>query len=87
MKLALAIGDNRHYAVDDIVPRHFVQTAKSNGVSESVVQGIFSELLEIEEVAIGKVMASLSESFPVELARSVIDGLRRRLGLVRHMIG
>lgn len=87
MKLALAIGDNRHTVVDDIVPRHFVQTAKSNSISESVVHGIFGELLEIEEAAVGNVKANLPADFPMELARSVIDGLRHRLGLARHMVG
>lgn len=28
MKLAMAIGDNRHYVINTIVPRHFLQTVK-----------------------------------------------------------
>src|SRR3954468_9007151 len=32
MKLAMAVGDNRHYTIDSIVPRHFLQTAAGAGV-------------------------------------------------------
>jgi len=36
-KLAMAVGDNRHWVVDQIAPRHFIQTARSAGVGEKVV--------------------------------------------------
>ncbi|MSP88603.1 MAG: type II toxin-antitoxin system HipA family toxin [Alphaproteobacteria bacterium] len=87
IKLATAIGDNRHYAVDDIVPRHFMQMAARCGIPASVIRGMFGEFLEIEEAAVSNVTADLPADFPMELARSVIDGLRRRLGLMRHMVG
>ena len=38
MRLANAIGDNRHYVVDEITPRHFVQTAARGGLPASVVE-------------------------------------------------
>ena len=46
MKFALSVGDNRHYVVYEIMPRHFVQTAAKSGVPASLVQSIFDELLE-----------------------------------------
>jgi serine/threonine-protein kinase HipA len=33
--LAMALGDNRHYRIDTILPGHFVQTARSANVGES----------------------------------------------------
>jgi hypothetical protein len=44
MKLAMAVGDSRHYVIDSIVPRHFLQTAASSGVPASLVQGILDEI-------------------------------------------
>lgn len=86
MKLALAVGDNRHYVVDQIVPRHFVQTAAKSGIPASVVQSIFDELLEVEEAAVRKVMDDLPPGFPQGLTRGITDGLHARLRLVQHVI-
>jgi serine/threonine-protein kinase HipA len=44
MKLAMAVGDNRHYVIDEITPRHFLQTAISAGVPASLIEGIFDEI-------------------------------------------
>ena len=84
MKLALAVGDNRHYVVLEIMPRHFQQTAARSGIPGSVVQGIFSELLEAEQQAVHKAMEQLPAGFPEKLARSIVNGLRARLRLVER---
>jgi serine/threonine-protein kinase HipA len=44
MKLAMAVGDSRHYTIDSILPRHFLQTAANAGVPASLVQGILDEI-------------------------------------------
>lgn len=85
MKLALAVGDKRHYVVDEVMPRHFVQTAAKSGIPESVVQGIFEELLEMEEEAVLKVLEELQPDFPEGLVQSVLEGLRHRLRLLRRV--
>lgn len=82
MKLALAVGDKRHYVIDSIMPRHFVQTARRNGVPEPVIAGIFEELLEQEGPAITQVMDDLPPAFPAALVQSIIGGLRQRLRLL-----
>ena len=82
MKLALAVGDNRHYVVYEIMPRHFVQTAAKSGIPASLVQTIFDELLEAEQAAITKVMNDLPAGFPQELAESIVGGMRARLRAV-----
>jgi serine/threonine-protein kinase HipA len=86
MKLALAVGDNRHYVVDEIMPRHFVQSAAKSGMPESVVQGIFDEILDTEQAAVLNVLEELEELpdvYPEGLAQSIIKGLQSRLLLVR----
>lgn len=79
MKLAMAAGDNRHYAVNRIAPRHFLQTAKKCGVPEAMVQGIFDEIANDAPAAIDTVLADLPKDFPEALAQSIIEGMRRRL--------
>jgi serine/threonine-protein kinase HipA len=82
MKLALAVGDNRHYVVHEIMPRHFVQTAARSGIAASLVDDIFAELLETHEAVVDKVTKNLPAGFPQELAESIVGGLRSRLQLV-----
>ena len=85
MKLALAVGDSRHYGVHEIMPRHFLQTATKSGIPASVVQSILDELLESAQTAVSKVMEDLPAGFPEGLARSIVGGLRSRLRLVERV--
>ena len=82
MKLALAVGDNRHYAVHEIMPRHFLQTAAKSGIPASAVQSILNELLEAGQSAVRKTTEELPAGFPEELAQSIVSGLRARMRLV-----
>ena len=45
-KLALAVGDNRHYVMATIQPRHFVQTALRQGMDSRVVGEVCAELAD-----------------------------------------
>ena len=78
-RLALAVGDNRHYAIDRILPRHFAQTAAREGVPAHAIDEICGELAEGAEPAMETVVASLPGDFPADLADSIASGLRRRL--------
>jgi serine/threonine-protein kinase HipA len=82
MKFAMAVGDNRHYLVYEIMPRHFVETAAKSGVPSSFVQSIFDELVGSADTVINKVVNDLPGGFPQELAESIVGGLRARLRLV-----
>ncbi|WP_058933122.1 type II toxin-antitoxin system HipA family toxin [Thioalkalivibrio nitratireducens] len=44
IKLAMAIGDNRHYRVKEILPRHFYQTAQVVGLNRTDMDEMFSSL-------------------------------------------
>lgn len=82
LKLAMAVGDTRHYAINTIAPRHFVQTAKKAGMPRSQVEPLFDEIRRTAEGAITKVQDQLPKAFPEEIAASVFDGLRQRLRLL-----
>jgi len=77
----MAVGDNRHYVVDKIAPRHFLQTARKSGVAAATVESIFQEITAGADAAISTVQAALPPGFPGALADSIIGGLRSRLRL------
>ena len=84
MKMALAVGQNRHYVVTEIMPRHFEQTPAKSGIPASVVRSIFDEILESGQAAISKVLDDLPAAFPEKLTESIMGGLRSRLRLVER---
>ena len=84
MKLAMAVGDRRHYIIDLIMPRHLLQTAARCGISAALVQGILDEIGNDTDRALAAVLADLPLGFPERIVSSVIDGIRWRLRLFAH---
>lgn len=78
-KLAMAVGENRHYTVEDVLPRHFVQTAAAAGVGEAVVDDILAEIAMVMPRALDDVARSLPRGFPTRLLDQLATGIRRRL--------
>lgn len=54
LKLAMAVGNNRHYVLDTIMPRHFVQTAAKADVGASIVENVFRDVHEAYPSAVGR---------------------------------
>lgn len=79
MKLAMAVGDSRHYVIDTILPRHFVQTAGRAGIGASVVAAILGNIRAKAPDAIEQVRRNLPTGFPAEIAEAIIDGFQTRL--------
>jgi serine/threonine-protein kinase HipA len=82
MKLAMSAGDKRHYKIDDIMPRHFLQTAEKAGVGTSVVQPILDDLGSTIPGAVERVVQSLPSGFPEQLVSSIVGGIENRLGRI-----
>ncbi len=78
-KFALAVGDNRHYVMDTILPHHFMQTAKGNGMEATVVEEICAEVMDSSECAIEEVLGSLPKDSSEPLVDSIVRGIRVRL--------
>lgn len=79
MKLAMAVGDNRHYRLHEIMPRHFLQTAKTAGMPAADVQAIFDVLIADMPGAIDTVCKALPDNFPEPLRDSIVTGANQRL--------
>ena len=83
-RLALAVGDRRHYVMSGILPRHFAQTAAGAGMRPRVVHEICTELADTAEPSIAAALESMPEDFPAELAESVTGGMRARMRLIEQ---
>lgn len=87
MKLAMSVGDSRHYVLDTILPRHFVQSAEQAGMPASVVHELLNELVERAPKAIAAVVEALPSNFPKAMIASILDGMRRRLKVIEEADG
>jgi serine/threonine-protein kinase HipA len=81
-KLAMSVGKNRHYAMNEILPGHFIQTAAISGVGASVVHAIFKDLVENFEPAFSKVQKALPKGFPEELTNSIRVAAMHRVRVI-----
>ncbi|HTT82621.1 MAG TPA: type II toxin-antitoxin system HipA family toxin [Rhizomicrobium sp.] len=79
MKMAMAVGDSRHYAVERISGRHFIQSAAKAGLGKSVALGVIGEVVDTAAGALERVMAKLPKGFPEKIAASVERGVRARV--------
>ena len=81
-KLAMAVGDNRHYRLHEIMPRHFAQTATTAGMPVADVQAVFDELAADMPGAIDTVCNALPDGFPYPIRDSIAAGAHQRLKLI-----
>ena len=85
-KLVLAVGDNRHYAMAEILPRHFVQTAVRQGVDSRLIHETCTELADTANASMATALESLADDFPADLIESITGGARERLGAIGHFL-
>jgi serine/threonine-protein kinase HipA len=81
-KLAMSVGKSHHYAIAEIMPRHFMQTAGDAGVANSLVQAILDDLAANTLKTIDAVIETLPAGFPGAVADSVRRGVSQRLRLL-----
>lgn len=79
MKLAMSVGNSRHYRVDEIEGRHFVQTVVRAGLPESLARSALQEVVEAAGPAMKSVASILPRGFPRRIHRSVENGIKLRL--------
>lgn len=82
VKLAMSLGKNRHYIVGQIVARHFLQTAGLCGFRVAAMREMLDELGDTGAEMIDKVLADLPREFPQDIAQSIGDGAKARLGQI-----
>ncbi len=79
LRLAMAVGDNRHYRIHELTPRHFVQTAARAGLPPSAVERLINEMIDTVPTAIKQVCENLPPDFPAAVSDPIVEGLSQRL--------
>lgn len=78
-KLAMSVGTTRHYQVEGIMPRHFLQNTE---VGTPVIRAIFEDLAAHAVRRLDEVIATLPKGFPEALVASVRAAVERRARLL-----
>ncbi|HEV2136119.1 MAG TPA: type II toxin-antitoxin system HipA family toxin [Terracidiphilus sp.] len=81
-RLAMSFGAKPRYAMRQIAPRHFFQSATGAGIGKDVVPSIIEELCGDVPAAVDRMNAGLPASFPASVADSISNGIRRRLRIL-----
>lgn len=81
VKMALCVGDIRHYRLHKMVLRHFEQTAAKAGLPKDSVQKLMDEISGRFEGAWADVEDELPGGFPEALVASIRSGMAKRAGL------
>jgi len=79
MRLAMSVGRNRHYRLDEILGRHFAQTGAAAKLPESLVKDTMQQVLDGANAALRRVEELLPKSFPVEIHDSVRSAVGERI--------
>ena len=90
MRLAMSVGDNRHYRIDQILGHHFVQTSARAGLPKTLIYAAISEITDTAGTAIDKVETMLPKNFPEPIHISVKTAMEQRLNslaLTAHVSG
>lgn len=82
MKLAMFAGDSRHYRMDYIQGRHFIQTAVRAGLPAALAEEVLADVAENAKAALDAVGKQLPAGFPEVIHASVQRGFRERLGRI-----
>ena len=78
-RLAMAVGDNRYFRLDKILPRNFYQDAKAVGMAESQVDEIFETLTSRWATAFETALTAMPKKFPQFICESIRDALKAKL--------
>ncbi len=85
-KLAMSVGKSRHYAVYDIAPRHFIQTAEISGIAVQLVRKQFEDLAANTSLYVKRAVEILPPAFPEDVVESITSGIAHRLRLIEAFV-
>lgn len=79
MRLAMSVGNNRHYRIEEIEGRHFIQTAERAGLPRSIASDALEEVAKAADSAMKTIQHQLPSGFPEQIHFSVNTALASRL--------
>lgn len=82
MKLAMSVGDKKHYRIDEIAGRHFLQTGEQMGLSKAIVGKAVVEIASGMTAALAALESELPAGFPQRLNKSMNAAIQARIRLL-----
>ena len=79
MKLAMFVGERRHYRLDEIKGRHFIQTTEGAGLPGSLAKEVLEEVAQAAGTAIKTVENQLPRGFPERIHNAIKAGIAKRM--------
>jgi serine/threonine-protein kinase HipA len=79
MKLAMSVGRSRHYRIEEIQGRHFVQTAEAAGLPGARATDAMREIVESAPGAMKAIEKAFPRGFLKKIHTSIASGLANRL--------
>lgn len=79
-KLAMCVGKSRHYRMNDIHIRHFIETGTAAGLPKSLMNDVIGEIADTATSVIDKLASSLPNDFPADIHVSVEAAVKERIG-------
>ncbi|MBY6141972.1 type II toxin-antitoxin system HipA family toxin [Leisingera daeponensis] len=80
MKMAMSVGNSRHYRFDQIHGRHFMQTAIRAGLSKKRARDLIEDIAERAPKALETAAESMPAGFPTDVIDAISEAVRERLG-------
>lgn len=79
MKLSVAVGDHRHYRLDEINGRHWRESGKAAGFSVSLVENLLEKIKNEIPKALEEVVKTRPEIVPTSIYEPITDAALGRL--------
>jgi serine/threonine-protein kinase HipA len=82
MKLAMSVGSNGHYHINEILPRHYQQTGTRAGLPKEMVDWALQEVADTLPDAIRIACESLPADVPEDLREAIAEGALKRREII-----
>ena len=86
MRMAMCVGNSRHYRFDKIYGRHFVETARLSGMPNSLTKQAIEQILGAIDKALNGIASEMPAGFPEELHATISDAVRERARMLEGVI-
>jgi len=86
LKLAMAIGNNRHYIVNEIMPRHFFQSAEAAGVQTEQAMALLHELEQNAAAGMQRAVQAMPDDFPAAIYEPIQEAVQAKLSEIRAFL-
>ena len=83
-KLAMSVGNSRHYKILNIRGRHFAETAKDAGLGPTTVNNVFEEILSLADTAPDTTLDQMPKGFATEIHQSLKAAIHARIPLLKE---